>query len=613
MTSIPDLDLEARVAHIELALESITTRLDKLSQEKVHAPFPPTRRPQPVARPRPAAESSSNHQKPQSTESADFPSLEWFAARGAEWWIGSLGVLFLVIASFLLYRYAVDHEWITPLVRVLTGVIVGGGMFIAARHFTSRSAAPTDDAFGLREILLGGGIAVWYLTAYAAGIFYHLVSIQTARWLFLSLSIVSGWLALKERRLLLAALALGVGFAAPSLLLPIPFQSESVMSHVVYLAPLGALGLTLYLMRGWELVLWITFIGYWVTYPSLDVVRFSPSLSATVVSLLAIASAAAFVRTPILRRRLVEFNPDRYGTSSQAARVGLWIIPMATPMIALAILSFIWPRVGDEMWGALEVALAIGAYWFALNATESDATVKHVALTAAAIWSLAGVEWIALGLTTRIHFAYEPVAVGVAAIHAGVLIFLLKEKLFNIPRGFAKLTALAALFMILTFELGTPRLASFRWDWTIAEAVVLGLCAWLWLRLREEESPQMLASTTSPVSQPTAFAILGYGTLLLVLARVLGAVWLPLITASYATAGALLLVVSRQSSDRTLLLRLGAVTMLVVVGRLIIIDMSSVETIWRVLLFLACGAGFVGVSYRLQSAPVMQRPESAGG
>ncbi len=32
--------------------------------------------------------------------------------------------------------------------------------------------------------------------------------------------------------------------------------------------------------------------------------------------------------------------------------------------------------------------------------------------------------------------------------------------------------------------------------------------------------------------------------------------------------------------------------MFIVVGRLLLVDLSSVETIWRVLLFLVCGAVF---------------------
>jgi len=42
-----------------------------------------------------------------------------------------------------------------------------------------------------------------------------------------------------------------------------------------------------------------------------------------------------------------------------------------------------------------------------------------------------------------------------------------------------------------------------------------------------------------------------------------------------------------------------------VVARLLLVDLSSVETIWRVLLFLVCGALFLYTGYRLQ-------PSSAG-
>jgi CDP-diglyceride synthetase len=130
-----------------------------------------------------------------------------------------------------------------------------------------------------------------------------------------------------------------------------------------------------------------------------------------------------------------------------------------------------------------------------------------------------------------------------------------------------------------------------RLDWTFAEAIVLGLTAWHWGLLRKDGPQDMNA---------TVFAIIGYAALLLILARVLGAIWLPLVTASYALAGAALLVASREGEGRKSLLRLGGVTMVIVVGRLIIVDMSSVETIWRVLLFLACGVGFVATSYRMQ-------------
>ena len=71
-------------------------------------------------------------------------------------------------------------------------------------------------------------------------------------------------------------------------------------------------------------------------------------------------------------------------------------------------------------------------------------------------------------------------------------------------------------------------------------------------------------------------------------------------TTSYAAVGAALLIMSRQPRSNPLIKHLGGVTMLVVVARLLVIDLSSVGTIWRVLLFLLCGAVFLYTGYKIQ-------------
>ena len=71
-------------------------------------------------------------------------------------------------------------------------------------------------------------------------------------------------------------------------------------------------------------------------------------------------------------------------------------------------------------------------------------------------------------------------------------------------------------------------------------------------------------------------------------------------TATYAIFGAALLVMSRRRGGERLLRQLGGVTMLIVVARLFFVDLASVETVWRVLLFLAIGAVFLYAAYRLQ-------------
>jgi uncharacterized membrane protein len=569
------------MARLEQAVDEIRKTLDGLSQ--------PGQRPRPIEPIMPpVAPQARARRQHVPASSPEFPSPEWLAARSAEWWLGSLGVVFLVIASFLLYRYAVDHEWITPLVRVFTGVAVGGGMLVAARQFTQRGGESSDDALGLREILLGGGLAVWYLTSYAAAVFYQLISVPTARVCFLLLSVASAWLALKERRILFAMIALGVGFAAPYLL---PSPSSSLISLGLYLAPLGALGLVLYLMRGWELILWMTFIGFWVDLPQQVAFASLTFGVASVFSLLSIASGVAFARAPIMRRRLVALGSDRYGKAGAGARAGFWMITVASPMLMLGMLFAIWSHVANEFWGIAEVALAVAAYRWSEDGHETDPLVKELEATAAAVWSLAGLEWIAIAFALRAGIAMGPLCLGVAAMHSALLMLVLRGTDFTVPRAIARATGVMVLVVVVFFELGASHSSSLRMDWTFAEAIVLGLTVWHWRLMRSETVQDLNA---------TVFAVIGYGALLLVLARVLGSIWLPLVTASYAIAGAALLIASREGEGRKFLLRLGGLTMVIVVGRLIIVDMSSVETIWRVLLFLACGIAFVGASYRMQ-------------
>jgi uncharacterized membrane protein len=63
-----------------------------------------------------------------------------------------------------------------------------------------------------------------------------------------------------------------------------------------------------------------------------------------------------------------------------------------------------------------------------------------------------------------------------------------------------------------------------------------------------------------------------------------------------------LLVLSKRRGGQKMLRQLGGVTIVIVVARLLLVDMASIETIWRVLLFFVIGAVFLYAGYRLQPA-----------
>jgi uncharacterized membrane protein len=101
-------------------------------------------------------------------------------------------------------------------------------------------------------------------------------------------------------------------------------------------------------------------------------------------------------------------------------------------------------------------------------------------------------------------------------------------------------------------------------------------------------------------------ALVSYVAFLLVDARVLGAIWTPLVTASYAIIGTAMLIASRRG-DNEVTRKVGGTTLAIVVARLMFVDLVGVDTIWRVLLFLGCGALFLFTSHQLQSSDSGER------
>jgi peptidoglycan/LPS O-acetylase OafA/YrhL len=114
----------------------------------------------------------------------------------------------------------------------------------------------------------------------------------------------------------------------------------------------------------------------------------------------------------------------------------------------------------------------------------------------------------------------------------------------------------------------------------------------------------LLADRTERI-QGAVLAGLTYLTSLVVIVNLLNPIWPPLVTATYALFGAVLLVVSKRRGGDRLLRQLGGVTMVIVVARLFFVDLDSVETIWRVLLFLVVGGLFLYAGYRLNTEKVV--------
>ena len=130
-------------------------------------------------------------------------------------WLLYVGIVAIVVGVACFEKLAFDSGWISELARVVQGGVVGALLVWAGMWFI-RAGYPL---YG--QIVCGGGIAVLYVSTYAAFNFYHLIDRLVAVDLMYVVTAAAAWLADRQRSPGLALMAVGGGFAAP-LLLPSP-------------------------------------------------------------------------------------------------------------------------------------------------------------------------------------------------------------------------------------------------------------------------------------------------------------------------------------------------------------------------------------------------------
>ena len=608
MDSSKEQEIEARLAKVEYAIASLQRSIDGLAGAgRATSPGQQSEQATPNSTFQ-ARDPLGAHRGRASQVGRGLDMPEWLSSRSPEWWLSRLGAAFVVLAVLILYGYAVDKGWITPPIRVLAGVLVGG-LLVWAGHHTERPSQAKVPDLGMRELLYGAGLGVWYVTVYAASVWYQMISSPSARLLYFALGLVSTWIALEDRREIFAFLAVATGFATP-FILPAPYTSLPEVS--LYLGAIAGVGLIIYLMRGWPAIIWLTFLAFWfsitVTIYDRGIID-STALGSLSLTFLFLVSGAAFTRVPSLRRRLLALGSDHYipapvtpatwrlmdildsfsqlvgGGKSASDSHTVWVITILSPILTFALLGDVWPSVPTETWGVILVGLGWGAYALARRGIP-DEELHHVAYTAAAVWTLLG----------AVRIIPEPERLAFAALHAAFILVLWRQRLVG-PRTVAKATIIVALIAVFATELSPATYGLLHWRWIIAELVTLGASAAIARKLIADQAEKI---------QGVILGAAGYVTSLLVSANILQPIWPPLVTATFAAMGAVLLIVSRRSGGQRLMRQLGGVTMVLVVARLLLVDLATVETIWRVLLFLICGVVFLYTGYRLQPATVPQ-------
>jgi uncharacterized membrane protein len=176
------------------------------------------------------------------------PDLEKFIGENLANKIG-IGVLVLGIGFFV--KYAIDQDWIGEVGRVFIGVLCGG-LLLGVAHKLRK----TFVAFS--SVLVGGGIAVLYLTIAIAFHEYHIFS-QTAA--FIIMVVITGFavvLSLAYNRVELAILSILGGFASP-FMVSTGEGNYVVLFTYIFILDVGMLVLAYY--KKWNLVNIVSYVS----------------------------------------------------------------------------------------------------------------------------------------------------------------------------------------------------------------------------------------------------------------------------------------------------------------------------------------------------------------
>ena len=143
-------------------------------------------------------------------------------------WLQHAGLIVLLLGIAFFLRYAFEHEWLSPAVRVALGVAAGAGMAWGGVRLAARYRN-----YGL--LLAGGGIAALYLSFYAALNLYALLGPQVAFVLFVVVTVGAAALADRTDSQAIALMAVCGGFLTPFLVGGETDQQLQLFSYVALL------------------------------------------------------------------------------------------------------------------------------------------------------------------------------------------------------------------------------------------------------------------------------------------------------------------------------------------------------------------------------------------
>jgi uncharacterized membrane protein len=473
--------------------------------------------------------------------------------------LGRAGVGLIVLGLVFLFRYAVDQGWITPELRIATGLAVGGGLLLAGLlRFHGRVR--------FRQILMAGGVIVLFVTGLAASELYQLVSGGVSLVFQAAVAAAALVIALRQRDASMATIGTVGALLPPAFLLAGSVPGVALWLYLLIVVTWAA---TLYVLRGWDSLLVSGAAA--ACAATFHPVQGTPAHAAAIVVLAAVW--LAFAAVPLLRAA-------RAADGGSDPRLLFPLPLLVTAALAVSAAVNLPGAHNFELVAALAAAgfaataLAIVRSGAAAGGLRDIGVPRSAAVFAAVVAGAAAVVVHAQGPSRIVAAAVAAAAAIVVARLTGTLAVVPVAHVLNAWLGLALLSRFDALVARPPFD---------PWALAFAAATLLAGVASFGIRRAQDRLPYLAG-------------VFGAVHILLAteLGRVPGALWLG--SVSYAAVGSGLLVLGLQRGNM-LLQRAGMLSLALLVLRLFLVDLASVGVGVRIILFLGCGFAFLALSW----------------
>lgn len=170
--------------------------------------------------------------------------------------ISKIGILVLIIGVGIGVKFAIDNGWVSPLMRVLLGYLVG----IVLIGFAAKLKAKYHN---FSAVLLSGGMAILYFVTYFAYAYYSLIGQSVAFVLMVVFTIATVGAALVYDRQVIAHIGLVGAYSVPFLL---SNRSGNYLFLFAYMAIINAGILATSVKKYWRPLFYTASVFTWLIF-----------------------------------------------------------------------------------------------------------------------------------------------------------------------------------------------------------------------------------------------------------------------------------------------------------------------------------------------------------